>query len=108
MKQFSYPDADLIGEGEIRAFKVEERSLLLIRHQGSLYCIDNRCGHFGAPLATGSVVDGAIRCSLHQIAFSLNSGEVVTETNNQCSAIAVYPVEEREGEAVIDLAPGFS
>ena len=103
MMQFSYPDADSIGEGEMRPIKVEERSLLLIRHQGNLHCIDNRCGHFGAPLVTGSVEDGAIHCSLHQIAFSLHSGEVVTDTSNKCSPITVYPVVEQGGEAVIDL-----
>jgi len=103
MTRFSYPDADGIGDGEIRPFLVDERSLLLIRQQGRLYCIENRCGHFGAPLAGGKLEDGAIRCSLHQIAFSLESGEVVTKTNNRCSPIAVYSVEEQDSEAVIEL-----
>lgn len=77
--------------------------LLLLRHQGRLYCVENKCGHFGVPLNDGAVRDGAIVCRHHGISFSLATGEVLNRPWENCDRVRVYPVLEGADEAIIEL-----
>jgi len=51
----------------------------------------------------GQVEAGTIRCSIHGVAFSLETGEVAGLSRGNCGAIGVYPVEEEMGDAVIEI-----
>ncbi|OGT91249.1 MAG: hypothetical protein A2286_12055 [Gammaproteobacteria bacterium RIFOXYA12_FULL_61_12] len=103
MTEFRFHGAASMGEGEIRPFQQEGKALLLIRQGGRLYCLDNKCGHFGAPLATGKLTQGAIQCGVHGIAFSLETGRVTNRPRERCRPIGIYPVREEGGDALIDL-----
>lgn len=95
---------EAIGEGVISPLAVAGRALLLIRQQGVLHCLENRCGHFGLPLADGSLRPGVILCRQHGISFSLASGAVVNRPWENCDPVRVFPVLEGGGEALIDLS----
>ena len=94
-----------IAEGTLQLLA---EGLLLLRHQGRLYCVENKCGHFGVPLADGEVRDGTIVCRQHGISFSLASGDVVNRPWENCDRIRVYPVTETAEEALIDTGSGMS
>ncbi len=51
------------------------KSYLLLQTDGKVFLIENRCPHMDAPLATGDIQGGAIRCKAHGIAFDLTSGK---------------------------------
>jgi len=67
------PDADLPDDTPA-AVVAEGRQILLYRHGGTLYAIDNLCSHAGGLLSRGPVEDLIVTCPLHGSRFSLADG----------------------------------
>ncbi len=59
------------------AVEAEWRQVLLYRHHGSLYAIDNICSHAGGLLSRGHVADLIVTCPLHGSRFALADGCVL-------------------------------
>ena len=58
------------------AVAAEGRQILLYRHRGRLYAIDNICSHAGGLLSRGPVEDLTVTCPLHGSRFGLADGRV--------------------------------
>jgi nitrite reductase/ring-hydroxylating ferredoxin subunit/uncharacterized membrane protein len=58
------------------AVEVEGRQVMLYRHRGHLYAIDNVCSHAGGLLSRGPVADLTVTCPLHGSRFALADGSV--------------------------------
>jgi nitrite reductase/ring-hydroxylating ferredoxin subunit/uncharacterized membrane protein len=56
------------------AVQAEDRQIMLYRHHGRLYAIDNICSHTGGLLSRGPVADLTVTCPLHGSRFSLADG----------------------------------
>jgi nitrite reductase/ring-hydroxylating ferredoxin subunit/uncharacterized membrane protein len=56
------------------AVEAEGRRIMLYRHSGSLYAIDNNCSHAGGILSRGPVADLTVTCPLHGSRFALADG----------------------------------
>src|SRR5580658_7837511 len=56
------------------AVMAEGRQIMLYRHHGNLYAIDNLCSHAGGLLSRGPVADLTVTCPLHGSRFSLADG----------------------------------
>jgi nitrite reductase/ring-hydroxylating ferredoxin subunit/uncharacterized membrane protein len=56
------------------AVQAEGRQIMLYRHGGRLYAIDNICSHTGGLLSRGPVADLTVTCPLHGSRFSLADG----------------------------------
>jgi len=67
--------ADVV-EGRPYAADVQGQSVVLVRHGGTLTAIGGTCGHWGAPLGEGSLVDGCLECPWHGSRFRLADGSV--------------------------------
>jgi nitrite reductase/ring-hydroxylating ferredoxin subunit len=78
------------------------RSLALFFHGGKVYAVDNRCPHMGFPLHRGTVQDGILTCHWHHARFDLESGGTFDQFADEAR---VFPVEIRDGEVWVDLAP---
>ena len=88
----------LIYEDEgIYPVTIEGQNFLVIRHNGQLFCIENKCGHFGVPLATGRVRDNTIYCREHGIGFDLFDGQVKKSLGEDCNPIKVVKLIEQDG-----------
>jgi len=92
-----------VAEEGIYPFEVADKSLLLVRHNGLLYLIENKCGHFGVPLATGRVEQRQIICSEHGISFDLVTGCVVNRPYENCDAIKTYKLDIEDKKVWVDL-----
>jgi nitrite reductase/ring-hydroxylating ferredoxin subunit len=79
-----------------------DRPVLLLRHEGGFYAVDNRCPHMGFPLDKGSVRDCILTCHWHHARFDLASGGTFDQFADDVRA---YPVELRGDELWLDLAP---
>lgn len=79
-----------------------DRPVLLLRHEGGFYAVDNRCPHMGFPLDKGSVKDCILTCHWHHARFDLASGGTFDQFADD---VRSYPVELRGEELWIDLAP---
>ena len=69
------PEADVPDDSPAVA-DVDHRPVLLYRHDGSLYAIDNICSHAGGLLSRGSIADLTVTCPLHGSRFCLTDGSV--------------------------------
>jgi nitrite reductase/ring-hydroxylating ferredoxin subunit/uncharacterized membrane protein len=58
------------------AVEAEGRQIMLYRHHGTLYALDNICSHAGGLLSRGTVSDLMVTCPLHGTRFALASGSV--------------------------------
>ncbi len=56
------------------AVEAEGRQIMLYRHRGRLYAIDNICSHAGGLLSRGPVADLTVTCPLHGSRFTLADG----------------------------------
>ena len=56
------------------AVEAEGRHVMLYRHDGSLYAIDNICSHAGGLLSRGTIADLTVTCPLHGARFALADG----------------------------------
>jgi len=71
------------------------RQIMLYRHRGTLYAIDNICSHAGGLLSRGPVADLAVTCPLHGSRFGLADGCVIRGPASQPQP--VLPTRIRNG-----------
>ena len=77
------------------AVEAEGRQIMLYRHGGSLYAIDNICSHAGGLLSRGAVADLTVTCPLHGSRFALTDGCVSRGPASQPQP--VLPTRTRNG-----------
>jgi len=70
------PEADVPDDTPV-AVEAEGRHIMLYRHDGVLYALDNICSHAGGLLSRGTVTDLAVTCPLHGSRFALADGCVL-------------------------------
>lgn len=63
--------------GEPRVTDAGEVEVVLVKQDGRIHALADRCNHMGGPLHEGDLVDGCIRCPWHGSTFRLEDGEVV-------------------------------
>jgi nitrite reductase/ring-hydroxylating ferredoxin subunit/uncharacterized membrane protein len=69
------PEADVPHDAPV-AVEAEGRQVMLYRHGGSLYALDNVCSHAGGVLSRGTVDGLTVTCPLHGSRFALADGRV--------------------------------
>jgi len=103
-------------EGEHRVLMTLGEEILLLRHKGRVYAIENRCCHRGARLSVKPMClsDDTITCWVHTFTYGLEDGVIRTIMNNPNSkligrpGIKSYPVQEVKGLIFVfigDIAP---
>jgi nitrite reductase/ring-hydroxylating ferredoxin subunit/uncharacterized membrane protein len=64
-------------EGAPVPAEIEGLRIVLVRRQGRVYALGERCSHLGGPLAEGEVRDEGIVCPWHGSRFALEDGRVL-------------------------------
>ena len=95
---FALVEEKLLGEEAMHAVQLDSHRILIVRHQEKIYVVENKCGHFGVPLADGRLEEGQIFCAVHGIGFDLEDGTVSNRLHENCSPIRVFPFEIRDGQ----------
>jgi 3-phenylpropionate/trans-cinnamate dioxygenase ferredoxin component len=76
--------------------------ILICRHEGVFYAIENRCSHADMPLECGRVKFGWISCPAHGARFDLETGEALGPPATQ--PIRTFAVQV-EGDEVCIAVP---
>ena len=104
------PGAGRLPEGQAVKILYEDahgrgtQELVLCRVEGELRAMDSLCPHEGGRLASGPLMDGCYAiCPLHLYKFDPKTGAAV---DVECDPVPVYPVEEVDGVARVDLLDG--
>jgi len=82
MDRLRLADSTTVREGEVQTAQANGASLILSRVRGKVCAVENKCPHFGLPLARGKVAGGTIRCPWHGSRFDLCSGENLDWVNS--------------------------
>lgn len=94
------PSAEL-EDSKGRPYELEGHRIALIRHDDSIYALDDLCPHADASIAFGPVENGCIACPWHYAEFRLSTGEVLS--GPAVRGIRTYAVRELDGEVQISL-----
>lgn len=83
-----------IGQGDAVLVELPNgETVALFNINGEFYATDNRCPHWGASLAEGTLCGHVIECGLHGWQFDVRTGECLTVRDR----IKVYDVVVEEG-----------
>lgn len=69
-------DADLKDNEMKKVALNDDINILLIKQNGKVNAIGNKCPHYGAPLNTGALGEGRVRCPWHGACFNIETGDV--------------------------------
>lgn len=75
------PGGNELKDGEMKAFNVGNREILLARVGDAFYAADNRCPHMGARLSGGKLEKNVIICPRHHSRFDLADGHLIRWTD---------------------------
>jgi nitrite reductase/ring-hydroxylating ferredoxin subunit/uncharacterized membrane protein len=65
-----------VREGEPFVARVQGQEVLLVRQDGAIHALADRCNHRGGPLHEGTIEDGCVTCPWHRSRFRLGDGGV--------------------------------
>lgn len=97
----SLAKSDELEESKGRPYELDGHRIALVRHEGTVFAIDDLCPHADASLAFGPVENGCIACPWHYAEFRLSTGEALSGPTPR--GIRTYAVREIEGEVSICL-----
>lgn len=84
--------ASHIKENEMKQLSFRgDTKILLIKQNDQLYALGNKCTHYGAPLHTGILGEGRVRCPLHGACFNITNGDI--EDYPGLDSLPCYKVE---------------
>ncbi|RVE50234.1 hypothetical protein evm_005069 [Chilo suppressalis] len=64
-------------DNEMKVFEVGESGrVLLIKQKGEFSAVGTKCTHYGAPLVSGALGDGRVRCPWHGACFNIKTGDI--------------------------------
>lgn len=86
------PIENLSDEDFITKVNVSGKNICLIRTEGEIYAVQNKCPHAGAQLSNGWCSNGNIVCPHHRQEFDLKTGRGALGQNNY---VNTYPLELR-------------
>ncbi len=95
---------DEFWDGEMDAFEVADREVLLVRLAGRFFAYDGICPHQSVSLADGELTEeGTIVCGAHQWEFRADSGEGI---NPAGECLQPFPVRVEGGRVLVAVAAG--
>lgn len=68
---------DDLKDNEMKVFDIgEEGKVLLVKQKGEFSAVGTTCTHYGAPLVSGALGDGRVRCPWHGACFNIKTGDI--------------------------------
>ncbi|MCL5788794.1 MAG: Rieske 2Fe-2S domain-containing protein [Candidatus Marsarchaeota archaeon] len=97
-----------LGEGALRAFDVDGRSIVLYRKAGRIYAFDRWCTHEQGDLAAGTVEQETVTCPDHGSQFNLGErGKNVVgpdgDPGGSVPDLPVFKASVVNGDVFVDL-----
>lgn len=84
-----------LAEGDVLPADLDGVPVLLVRHEGCVYALENRCSHDGSTMEGGQLIDGAFVCPHHGARFALADGEALSPPAYE--PVTVFPARVEAG-----------
>ena len=101
---------DELRDGELIPVAIDGTPVVLVRHLGEFFAVQNNCSHKDFPLSEAGFDprDGVLVCAWHNGCFDVRTGQAVVPPATE--AVETFPVRVNEGWVEIgltgSLAPG--
>jgi nitrite reductase/ring-hydroxylating ferredoxin subunit/uncharacterized membrane protein len=92
-------DASMLVENRPTPAMLAGRELVLVRRNGRIHALDDRCSHRGGALHEGDLIDDCIECPLHGTRFRLHDGSL--ERGPSTYPQPVLEARERDGRVEV-------
>ncbi len=80
-----------LAEGEPKLAAVGEEPVLVVRHEGKVFAVGNKCTHYECKLHEGFLLGGTVVCRCHDARFDIKTGRVLSPP--ALNDLPVYPVK---------------
>ncbi len=94
--------ADCQGDGCVHATAGGGEKLVLVRWEGELFALEDRCSHRDFPLSDGDVEGGELECVFHGARFDVRTGKATRLP--AIRPVRTFPVEIRGDQVFVKLA----
>ena len=86
------------------AVAVNDVSLAVVKHAGTVYALDGKCTHEGGPLGEGYIDNDKLICPWHSGAYALESGKA-DENTPWVTDVRAYKIraDASTGELYVDV-----
>ncbi len=81
-------------------------AVVVVRSDGVVYALADRCSHQDFPLSEGEIFDGGLECALHGSLFDLASG--APDSPPATRPVPVHGVRIVDGDVLVDPVPATS
>ena len=93
-----------IAEGELKegvpaVIEVEEKKVLLILSEGTIYACGNECSHYHAPLSDGLIAGHVATCPWHNARFDIRDGQLIAPPG--LNGVPSYETKVEDGQVWI-------
>lgn len=90
---------DEVKENEMETFDLGDSKVLLVKQNGKISAIGTKCSHNDAPLVTGALGEGRVRCPWHGACFNISTGDI--EDFPGMDSIPCYKVRIEKGQVIV-------
>ena len=93
-------DESDLQEGAISLVFPKGMSIILIKKQGQIYALRNRCAHMSCTLAGGRLDNYTLQCPCHEWKFDITSGEFLAAREIK---VQTYLCKTQDGKVHVKL-----
>ena len=88
-----------LAEGALKLVKAGEDNVLVVRLEGRVFAVGNKCPHYECPLNEGVLLGRHVVCKCHDARFDLTTGKVISAP--ALNDLPVYPVRVEHGDVLL-------
>jgi len=88
-----------LAEGALRLVKAGEDDVLVVRVEGRVFAVGNKCPHYECPLNEGVLLGRVVVCRCHDARLDVTTGKVVSAP--ALNDLPVYPVRVENGDVMV-------
>lgn len=68
---------DDLADNQMKQFELGDAGkVLVVKQNGEITALGTKCTHYGAPLASGALSEGRVRCQWHGACFNIKTGDI--------------------------------
>lgn len=93
--------AAALPDGGMRTLHVDDLTIVLVKLDGQIYALDDRCPHQGGPLSKGTIKDDKLMCPWHCWSFDPRTGR--PEWPDGVWRATKYPVKLEDDQIMVRI-----
>lgn len=94
--------ADEIAEGQSIALEIGDEWILVARHGGAFFAVEDFCPHDTGPIGEGRLEDGELVCPRHGARFDIRTGRVLCFP--ALCGLRTFPTRVTGGHVEVDIS----